>query len=37
MGTILFHQLNDHIKSLRFQVSLLLMLLLFVCNGFIAG
>jgi len=35
MGIIFLHQLHDHLKSLRFQVSLLLLLLLFGLNGLI--
>ena len=33
MTEIFLHQLRDHLRSLRFQLSLLLLLLFFVANG----
>jgi hypothetical protein len=35
MRTVYIHQLLDHFKSLRFQISLLLVLMLFGLNGVI--
>ena len=35
MVTIFLHQLHDHLKSLRFQISLLVLLLFFVVNGLV--
>ena len=35
MKEVFFHQLHDHLKSLRFQVSLLVLLFFFVGNGVI--
>ena len=35
MGAIFMHQLHDHLKSLRFQISLLVLLLFFAANGVI--
>ncbi|MFC1526443.1 ABC transporter permease [Candidatus Latescibacterota bacterium] len=35
MWTICRHQLGDNLRSLRFQVSLVVLLLFFVCNGLI--
>ena len=33
MGTIFLHQLQDHLKSLRLQISLVVVLVLFAANG----
>ncbi|MFC1526412.1 ABC transporter permease subunit [Candidatus Latescibacterota bacterium] len=35
MGPVFLHRLFDHLKSLRFQVSLVVLLLFFVANGLI--
>ena len=35
MGALFLHQLHDHLKSLRFQLSLLVVLLFFAGNGVI--
>jgi len=35
MGAIFLHQLHDHLKSLRFQISLLVLLLFFGASGVI--
>lgn len=35
MGTVFLHQLHDHLRSLRFQVSLAVLLVFFVANGVI--
>ena len=35
MGTILLHQLRDNLRSLRFQISLVVLILFFVLNGLV--
>ena len=35
MGTIFVHQLHDHLKSLRFQIGLLILLVFFCINGLV--
>lgn len=35
MGTVFVHQLHDHLRSLRFQVSLVVLLVFFAANGVI--
>ncbi|MEW6752029.1 MAG: ABC transporter permease subunit [Candidatus Latescibacterota bacterium] len=35
MWTLFQHQLRDNLRSLRFQVSLVVLLLFFVCNGLV--
>jgi ABC-type transport system involved in multi-copper enzyme maturation permease subunit len=35
MWTIYLHQLHDNLRSLRFQVSLAVLMLFFVCNGMV--
>ncbi len=35
MNTIFLHQIHDNLRSLRFQVSLAILLLFFVANGII--
>ncbi len=35
MATVFLHQLHDHLKSLRFQISLIILLVFFLINGLV--
>ena len=35
MGPVFLHQLHDHLKSLRFQISLIILLVFFLINGLV--